>query len=319
MGIQPSIALFLFCAVSKLSKDQVPSTIGSVAQTLLTVAQSSSTHGYIASVLSDSQQLQLMMDTAPLEPTHEQQLECSVTATDCRLPDSHRSLVLFAQLLMLECSLTTATGHRRASGKQHRQGSRAAGQPNRSAMASRLHVITQHGFSAEVQKQLLNEHWQSKAKRVPIAAANRQQIGSRLQTLRTAFLLLKLASLLNAVKHKDAEHFISVIFSLVGPLARELAKQKANDAAGDETAALAEAVQEHQLSLFLIQLLLPLLRQHMKVSGAVAPALVGLVEALLDTEPADTLSALSLHFITSGDILHSVRCVFSFCFCSDLS
>jgi len=46
VDIQPSIALFLFCAVSKLSKDQVSSTVGSVAQALLTAAQISSTHGY---------------------------------------------------------------------------------------------------------------------------------------------------------------------------------------------------------------------------------------------------------------------------------
>ncbi len=175
-------------------------------------------------------------------------------------------------------------------------------------MASRLHVITQYGFSDQVQKQLLNEHWQNKANRMPSASANRQQIGSRLQTLRTAFLLLKLASLLNAVKHKDAEHFISVIFSLVGPLARDLAKKNAGaDAARDEAAALAEAVQEHQLSLFLIQLLLPLIKQHMKASDGVAPVLFSLVEALLDTEPEDTLSALSQKFITSGDTHHPLR------------
>ena len=314
VDIQPSIALFLFCDVSKLSKDQGSSTVASAAQTLLTVAQISSTHGYIASVLSDRQQLQVMMDTASQEATQEQQLKCSVTAPDCRLPQSHRPFVLFAQLLVLESSLSTgnkSTGNSRGSGKQHRHGSRAAGQPGRCAMASRLRAITQHGFSAEVQKQLLNEHWQNKAKCVPVAAANEQQIGSRLLTLRIAFLLLKLASLLNAVKHTDAETVISVIFSLLCPLAQDLDSSK-------HTAASAEAAQEYQLSLFLIQLLLPLLKQHMKVSGGVAPALFSLVEALLDTEPEDTLSALSLHFMTLSDRLYSEICVSSACLCPDL-
>ncbi len=86
VDIQPSIALFLFCAVSKLSKDQGSSTVDSTAQTLLTVAQISSTYGYIASMLSDSQQLQVMMDTASLEEIHELQLKCNVTAPDCTLP-----------------------------------------------------------------------------------------------------------------------------------------------------------------------------------------------------------------------------------------
>ena len=155
--------------------------------------------------------------------------------------------------------------------------------------------------------------------RLPSAAAKWQQIGSRLQTLRTAFLLLKLASLLNAVKHKDAEHFISVIFSLVGPLAQDLAKKEVNAAdARDEAATLAEAVQGHELSLFLIQLLLPLINQHMKVSDSVAPVLISQVGTLLDTELEDTLSALSSKFITSGHILHPVRCMCSAWVCLDL-
>lgn len=320
VDVQPSIALFLFCAVSKPSKDQGSSTIASAEQTLLSVAQISSTHGYIASALSDSQQLQLMMDTASMEPTHEQQLKCSITAPGCRLPESHRPLVLFAQLLALERSLSTPTSsNNRRSSKQHKRSSRAAGQPDRSVIASRLYVITQHGFSDQVQKQVLNEHWQNKAKRLPSAAAKWQQIGSRLQTLRTAFLLLKLASLLNAVKHKDAEHFISVIFSLVGPLAQDLAKKEVNAAdARDEAATLAEAVQGHELSLFLIQLLLPLINQHMKVSDSVAPVLISQVGTLLDTELEDILSALSSKFITSGHILHPVRCMCSAWVCLDL-
>jgi len=313
--IKPTVAFYVYDNISRLVLAvSSTTTLKPLREICFTAAQVSSISGYIASALSDSTQLQAIMSIDALHDTAEQLWDDSnIVVTAPAVQPSQRPLLLFVQLLVAEVLVC----RRSVSGSKDVVALCPPGDVERAEVGGVLQTLTHTALSENVLQHGFSDLTQLQS---DAAAAQQEHIGQRLMLLRSAFLLLKLASLLSSfnsiVNRRNILDMLRPLLSAVQAITQAMEEHSGKcRTAGISTVVpdrLAEEQQEEQLSMFLVQMVMSSLRYDItgpKPPGAIAPMLVPFLDILFEEVPDATFQALASQVLGAGQprITHQVQ------------
>ena len=111
---KPTIAILLDFSISQLPASGVAHHVqlrDRFAQAWIRVADASSSQGLISDALSDVNKLQAIVKIQPLEIS-DYDFTCKATTSEVEMPEAHKPMLLFAQLLESESACIAAAAER---------------------------------------------------------------------------------------------------------------------------------------------------------------------------------------------------------------
>ena len=288
--VQPTIAFCLLYSISRLlAKTKV--AVEERALSWMRAAIACSTYDYVITAMSNLDQFHAMMNISPLETFNPDQMTCNAVSSESTVLELHKPLLLLTQLLV-HLSAKDAT-------KQSSQIKVAEGVGVAKAVARRQ-MITDPHLPKSLPEEILTEYNQQCVRQSDTDQTRRQHV-ARLTLLRSAFLLIKLVQLVHHAKINDSDIML-VMKSAVAALTQALVGPDISSSMPQIPSA-AEAEQEHQLSLALVQLLMPMMKQYLKAPNqlrTVTPRLFFLVSSLLSGRPDASFQMLASQILDSG-------------------
>ena len=257
-----------------------------VVKTWVRVASISCVQGFISDAVSDASKLQSKAEIKPLDIC-DCDFECKATAPEVEIPEAHRPMLLFAQMLEMDSTACVRVAARKDLAEISLPENIMC-----DAVAARLWLLTDHGpIVNEVTDQFT---WLSNG------GTQRQQyqhqnVSDRALLLRRSVMLLKLASLIINVQSSRSMHLSQTINSVITLLTRALEKVTVSSSGG----------QEHQLAVHAVKLVMTMLKYHVKqgCNEASTTALVGFLDGVLEGEPDGTAQPLLAHLLASGTVV----------------
>ena len=257
-----------------------------VVTTWVRVASISCVQGFISDAVSDASKLQSKAEIKPLDIC-DCDFECKATAPEVEIPEAHRPMLLFAQMLEMDSTACVRVAARKDLAEISLPENIMC-----DAVAARLWLLTDHGpIVNEVTDQFT---WLSNG------GTQRQQyqhqnVSDRALLLRRSVMLLKLASLIINVQSSRSMHLSQTINSVITLLTRALEKVTVSSSGG----------QEHQLAVHAVKLVMTMLKYHVKqgCNEASTTALVGFLDGVLEGEPDGTAQPLLAHLLASGTVV----------------
>ncbi len=272
-----------------------------VAESWLRVANVSCTLGFISDAVSDARKLQSMIEIKPLDIC-DYDFESKVTASEVEMPEAHRPMLLFAQLLQMESIACIAVAARTEFAGISLPDSTLC-----DALAVKLHLLTDSG-PRTVDKCIVQFMQHSNGGMQQRGQQRRQQqenVSGRGMLLRTSMMLLKLASLLINVQSSSSMYLSQTINSVITLLTQAL--RRATVSMSDN--------QEHQLAVHAVKLVMSMLKFYVKqgCNEATTVALLEFLDGVLEGEPDSSVQPLLAQLLASGialcpqDSLHANR------------
>ena len=252
------------------------------AKTWFRTANISCMLGFIFDAVSDERKLQSITEIKPLDIC-DYGFECKATAPEVQMPEAHRPMLLFAQLLELESTACVRVAAR--------TGLAEISLPEdirRDMVAARLQLITDHG--PMVKECQFTPHCNDGTQRQQY-----QQQNGRGLLLKSSIMLLKLASLVINVQSSRSVYLSQTINSVITLLTGAL--QQITVSSSDN--------QDHQLAVHAVKLVMTVLKYHVKQGSneATTTALLDLLDALVEGEPDGTMQPLLAQLLASGTAL----------------
>ena len=259
---KPTIALLLDYSIAQLCAFDAArhlQSIDRVAQAWIRVADVSSSQGLISDALSNVKKLQAIVKIKPLEIS-DYDFMCKATTPEVEMPEAHRPMLLFAQLLETESKACIA-----AAAKTDLETVSLPESAKRAGLAKRLQLLTDSGPTSKAQMIELNDYRDQFVLHFNAQEQHQQQqqqqlVRSRLTVLKSSILLLKLASLVVNIKSQSSSFLSQILNSVITLLTLSL--QKATVSSSDN--------QEHQLAVHVVELVMPLLKYYVRQRDRIA-------------------------------------------------
>ena len=290
---KPSIALLLDFSMAPLYASGAAHHLQSrdqLAQAWIRVADASCSQGLISDALSDVKRLQAIVKIKPLEIS-DYNFTRKATTPEVELPEAHRPMLLFAQLLETESTACIAAAAKTALDTiSLPEGTKRAG------LAKRLQLLTDTRPTTKAQTIELNDYRNQFVQDFSAQERHQQQqqqlVRSRLTVLRSSILLLKLASLVANIKSQSSIFLSQIVCSVITLLTLSL--QKVTVSSLDK--------QEHQLAVHAVELVIPLLKHHVRQHEGIASTvtLFHFLERVMEKEPDSTVQPLLAQMLASG-------------------
>ena len=220
-----------------------------IAKSWFRVANVSCTMGFISDAVSDARKPQSIIELKPLDIC-EYNFECKATASE--VPQAHRPMLLFAQLLATETTACTAVAAR-----TDLAGINLPENVMCDAVAAKLRLLTDHGPRTLINEctaqfvQHSNSHMQQQQQQ---QQQRQQNQTCRDLLLKSSIMLLKLASLFINVQSPSSIYLSQTINSVIVMLTHVLHQGTVSRSGG----------QEHQLAVHAVKLVMSLLKHHVK-------------------------------------------------------
>ena len=263
-----------------------------VAKTWFRVANISCMLGFISDAISDDRKLQSITEIKPLD-TCDYDFECKATAPEVKMPEAHRPMLLFAQLLETESTACVAIAAR-----TDLAGINLPEHVKCDGIAAKLQLLTDQGPRIMVHKcidQFMQPSNGGMQQQQDQQQYQQQDLSLRNLMLRSSMMLLKLASLIVNVQSSSSIYLSQTINSVITLLTRAL--HQATVSSSDN--------QEHQMAVHAVKLVMTMLKYHVKqgCNKATTAALLEFLECVLEGEPDGTLQPLLAHLLASGTAL----------------
>jgi len=257
-----------------------------VAKTWVRVANVSCMLGLISDAVSDARKLQSITEIKPLDIC-DYDFECKATASEVEIPEAHRPMLLFAQLLEVE-----STACVRVAARTDLAGISLPENIMRDAVAARLQLLTDHGPMVNECTEQFTRHSNDGTQRQQY---QQQNLSGRGLLLKSSIMLLKLASLVINVQSSSSMYLSQTINSVITLLTRALEKAAVSSPGG----------QGHQLAVLAVKLVMTMLKYHVKqgCNEATTTALLEFLECVLEAEPDGSLQPLLAQLLASGTAL----------------
>ncbi len=264
-----------------------------VAKTWFRVANVSCTLGFISDAVSDARRLQSIIDIKPLDIC-DYDFECKATASEVEMPEAHRPMLLFAQLLEMESTACVEVAARTdLAGINLPENVKCDG------VAVRLQLLTYHGPRIMVNKCIdqFMQHSNGGTHQHQHQQQQHQQqnLSRRGLMLRSSTMLLKLASLVINVQSSRSMYLSQTINCVITLLTRAL----------HQATASSSGKQEHQLAVLAVKLVMSMLKYHVKqgCNEATTTALLEFLDCVVEGEPDGTVQPLLAQLLASGTVL----------------
>ncbi len=260
-----------------------------VAKTWFRVAHVSCMLGFISDAVSDARKLQSIVEIKPLDICG-YDFECKATASEVEMPEAHRPMLLFAQLLEMESTACVAVAT-----TTDLAGIKLPENVKCDGVAVRLRLLTDHGPRTMVDKCIDQFMQPSNGGTQQQQQQQQQNFSRRGLLLRSSMMLLKLVSLIINVQSSRSMYLSQTINSVITLLTRAL--HKATVSSSDN--------QEHQLAVHAVKLVMTMLKYHVKqgCNEATTAALLEFLDCVLEGEPDGTVQPLLAQLLASGTAL----------------
>ena len=252
------------------------------------------TLGFISDAVSDAKKLRSMIEFKPLDIC-DYDFESKATASELEMPEAHRAMLLFAQLLEMESTACVAKAAR-----TDLAGIKVPENILCDALAVKL--LTDDGprtMDSKCIDQFMQHSnggtQQQRQQRRQQQQQQQQQAGHRGLLLKSSGMLLKLASLVINVQSSRSVYLSQTINSVITLLTGALRRAKVSRSDN----------QEHQRAVLAVKLVIFTLKYHIKQGSneATTTALLDLLDAVVEGEPDGTMQPLLAQLLASGTAL----------------